>query len=430
MQVSLPQRAPESFLETQQLAWVQRTFQEVMTVLNWPAFIPPADTSFFLTTQLVLTGIGALSLNHDIHKKLDEIFHNDLEQKQFHTPFPAEIYFIAMRLTKKNCCQDDDWTVSSNPLKETVACAANLVSWMHLILENLRTQDEAMFRIRFPDFEKAWIAFLDQLIHEKTHNGCAWCGTFMLTNTLQLLEKDRHYRKREEKIKELAKSIPLSEESKLILPVLNAEISSIVFYKKKNQMETKEGPSLITNAVAEHLLKLVKDMSSRKLIDDLMKTKEIMFIDMLIQFTVVSRSESELLSCVKKQLEPLHAKIKGIVDKYPKNGLEEIYRRIFDSHAKGMINKIEIKTKDGKALNQDIENSNLERDLQVFCGCFYTAHRHDMDRVIKSLLIDYQYVVMQHVTDLANQIVELGLKTFDPKSFYVGYTKEISLLDG
>lgn len=425
-QSALPTTASPDLTETQQLAWIQRTFEEVLRVIGWPKFIPPADTSFFLTTQLVFNGIAELLKSKDNLKPLNEIFFNDLDPVENKHPFPAEVYFIAMKLTQNNQ-EMDDWKVTVNPQKETVDLAKHLVNYTHVILECLRNQDHNVLKLRLPEFAQVWKEFLDQLVKEKRQHGSYWCGTFLLTNTLKMLELDFLYAKRKTKIIELAKQVHLSEESKLILAALNAEISSIV-YKRKHKVENKE-ISLINETVAEHLLKLLKESSNKQVIDEMITKQEFVFIDMLLQFMALSGTDVGLLAFVKTPIIDLHEKLKRFQEKHPKTGLECIYRRIFESHATAVNREFTIKNKDSKSLSKDFVDFNIEWDLNAICATFYKTHRKDIDTIVNSLLLDYKLVMMRRVTGLAYQIIDLGLKTFEPKLFFAGYTKEISLLD-
>lgn len=432
MQVSVSQHnssSPHPSLEeTQQLAWIQRAFEEVLRVLGWPHFIPPADTSFFITTQMVLERIGHISRSEDHLGMLNHVFFNDLNPITYKNAFPAEIYFIAMRLTQRNYLENDDWKVSADPQKETIESAKILVNYTHIILEALRTRDHGVFAVRFSEFEKSWKVFLNQLMKEKNQHGCCWCGTFMLTNTLNALEKDALYQKRKGKIAALAKQICLNEESKLILSALNAEISSIV-YKKIHQVEFKDGISLIHESVAEYVLTLTKDVAQKQVIEEMVKTKDFVFIDYLIELTAILSPDSSMLSCVKSRITDLHAKLKRLQDLHPKTGLESICRRVFETHARLVNPQYAIKNKDSKALVKDLADLNIEWELKYITGAFYMARQKDMKAIIQSLLLDYRLMMMQRVTGLAHQIIDLGLKTFEPKAFFAGYSKEITLLD-
>ena len=436
MQVSGSQSEPakidfSALAEAQHLAWIQRTFEEVLKVLGWPEYIPPADTSFFKTTQLVFELIAQLANSKRNLAKLNYIFLNELHPIDYQCIYPAEIYFIAMRLTQKNRLENDDWLVSSYPQKETLDLAVSLISNTSILLESLRNQNQETFKNVFPHFDQAWSDFLDQLIKEKTKYGYCWCGTFMLSDTLNKLKNDSIYLKREQKIRELSSQIHLNEDTKCLLPSINAEILSIMF-KKTHHVHSLVCATLITELVAAYLLKLTKDEVIKKILDEIIQTHEIVFVDLILQLTGFLGGSTPILKCVKDQVAEVQTKIYELKTKHPKTAHESILKRILENHIHLTHKDYVIKNKDSKNLNQDIAASRIEDFLNAICLGFYFNHKKEMETIIKSILLDYRLIHVKpeiRIAGLAHQIIDLGLKTFEPKSFFAGYTKEITLLE-
>lgn len=436
MQVSRSQSDPAkneipALEEAQHLAWIQRTFEEVLKILGWPEYIPPADTTFFQTTQLVFKVIDKLSNSKKNLPKLNSIFLNELESDEYNIIYPAEVYFIAMRLTQKNRLENDDWLVTVSPQKETIDLATGLISYTSLLLESLRNQKQETFINLFPRFDQAWSDFLDQLIKEKTKYRHHWCGTLMLSDTLNKLKNNSVYLKREQKIRDLSSQIQLNEDSKLLLPGINAEIASIL-YKRIHHVQAIECTSFISESVGDYLIKLTKEESFKKTLEEMIKLNEIVFVDFILQLTACFGDNPSLLKCVQEQITAVRQAFNGLKEKHPKIAQESVLRLILDNHIRLTHKDYVFKKQDSKTLKQDIAASKIEELLNAVCLGIYHNHKKEMETIIKSILLDYRLIHVKpeiRIAGLAHQIIDLGLKTFEPKSFFAGFTKEITLLE-
>lgn len=177
-------------------ARIVRTIEAGYVKCGLPLSLSAPGNIYYASIQNLFDELSAYA-NHEIEnaevtKLIMESY--TCNEEYFCMPYSAFVYFLALRISRGRSdefhfekMRIDDWMISVGPLKRTWEAAVDLTVRKEVICTAIREDDEELLQQHLEAFQKAWLAFTEQLVQERHHNYHCYCPSISLKLYLETL---------------------------------------------------------------------------------------------------------------------------------------------------------------------------------------------------------------------------------------------------